>query len=348
MDAKILSELVKELALCQGAVAVGISTVETLAGGPPSTDLSYVLPGAKSAVTFAIPFDQELIEPYLSKKDHGTLERHIFHTGSACSGVALDIAGYLEMKGHPSVGLNHNAVYRRDKDPRGLDQMPDIAHRYLAVRSGVGYFGLSGNVITDPYGSAVLLGTAVTTAELVATEPLPPEDNYCDECKLCLSLCLSGFMSKEEKQSVTLGGLEYSHSMRRDYDRCNFVCGGFSGLHPSGKWSTWSPGRFPIPEEDDKFHEALVKVYPLYGARPELEGGTIHPHMRAKIHMSCANCQLVCTPDKEVRKKRYKMVTKSGVVIQQADGSLQAVSPDDARDHVSGLAEDQQRLYQEV
>ena len=64
--------------------------------------------------------------------------------------------------------------------------------------------------------------------------------------------------------------------------------------------------------------------------------------------MSCANCQLVCTPDKEVRKKRYKMVTKSGVVIQQADGSLQAVSPDDARDHVSGLAEDQQRLYQEV
>jgi hypothetical protein len=42
-----------ELARCYGAVAVGVATVETLEGGPPSTDLSYVLPNARSAIMFA-------------------------------------------------------------------------------------------------------------------------------------------------------------------------------------------------------------------------------------------------------------------------------------------------------
>ena len=40
---------VKDLAKCYGAGGVGIVATEMLAGGPPSTDLSYVLPKAKSA-----------------------------------------------------------------------------------------------------------------------------------------------------------------------------------------------------------------------------------------------------------------------------------------------------------
>ncbi len=52
-----------------GACAVGIATTDTVAGGPPSVDLSYVLPGAKSAVVFAVPLDQGLIEPFLRKED---------------------------------------------------------------------------------------------------------------------------------------------------------------------------------------------------------------------------------------------------------------------------------------
>ena len=41
---------------------------ETLAGGPPSTDLSYVLAAARSAVVFALPLDQEKIERFLRKE----------------------------------------------------------------------------------------------------------------------------------------------------------------------------------------------------------------------------------------------------------------------------------------
>ena len=50
---------VKEFPVNYGASIVGITTVETLAGGPPSTDLSYALETARSAVTFAVPLDEE-------------------------------------------------------------------------------------------------------------------------------------------------------------------------------------------------------------------------------------------------------------------------------------------------
>jgi epoxyqueuosine reductase len=45
---KKITGRVKDLARCYGAGAVGIVTTEMLAGGPPSTDLTYVLPNAKS------------------------------------------------------------------------------------------------------------------------------------------------------------------------------------------------------------------------------------------------------------------------------------------------------------
>jgi len=54
-----------------------------------------------------------------------------------------------------------------------LGMNPDLSHRYLAVRSGVGWFGFSGNVITPEYGAAVILGTCVTSAELEPRTPYP-------------------------------------------------------------------------------------------------------------------------------------------------------------------------------
>ena len=46
-----ITDRIKAMVKSYGTVAVGIATTETLAGGPPSTDLTYVLPEARSAVT---------------------------------------------------------------------------------------------------------------------------------------------------------------------------------------------------------------------------------------------------------------------------------------------------------
>ncbi len=52
-----LTHKVKEFPINYGASIVGITTLVTLSGGPSSTDLTYVLEEARSAVTFAVPLD---------------------------------------------------------------------------------------------------------------------------------------------------------------------------------------------------------------------------------------------------------------------------------------------------
>lgn len=343
-----LSELVKDYVLLEGACAVGIATAETLQGGPPSTDLSYALPGAKSAVCFALNLDQSLIPPYLSKKDRLSHETDNFRTNFFTSGIALGLAKYLEQKGHPSVPIAANEVYRPET-PRGrLDMMPDISLRYLAVRSGVASFGLSGNVIRRDGGAGIILGAVVTNADLAPTDPLPEEENYCDGCRLCMASCASQMMDPEEKTEVTLGGRTFSYSKRRDYLRCEFVCGGFTGLHPSGKWSTWSPGRFRIPDREEDFLRALASSVEAYNRRPVMKGGHLHVLMDSKLYMTCANCQLVCVPDKEERKRRHRMLVESGCVVQNPDGTLEALPPEEAARRLARMSPETRNLYERV
>jgi epoxyqueuosine reductase QueG len=347
-DGKELTRTVVDFVTNQGACAVGICSKEMLAGGPPSTDLEYVLPEAKSAISFAVPFDPERIERYLAKRDHAGHQDDNFHTNFFVTGLAYGLALYLDQRGYPSYGLAANGVYRKDT-PRGIyDFMPDISHRYLAARSGVGWFGLSGNVVTKTHGAAVVLGSVVTTAELEPTEPLPPDEKYCDACRLCFASCTSGLMHRKERTTVTIGGEEFSYSKRRSFHRCDLVCGGFTGLAKNGKWSTWSPGRFPIPDDDEEFLPALVEALGASAPRPAIEGGFHHPAMPAgrKINMTCGNCQLICHPDPDERKRRYKLLTKSGVVIQNPDGSLEAVAPEIAEKHVAEMRPEQRACYE--
>ncbi|MFC1896170.1 epoxyqueuosine reductase [Thermodesulfobacteriota bacterium] len=338
---------VEDLVLNAGAIDVGVVTTDTLEGGPPSTDLSYVLDGAKSAVVFALPLDQEKIERFLKKEDFTGHCTDNVRTNTFASGIALELTRFLEMKGQAAVPVESNFMYRKDT-PRGpFDEKPPISHRYLAVRAGLGHFGLSGNVIRKKEGAAVLFGSVVTTAELMPTDPLPAEENYCDECLLCLSACASGLMHADERTTVTMGGIEFSYARRQSYNRCDYVCGGFAGLCKSGKWSTWSPARFPIPEKDEEFLDAIRSAIKPYAYRPKPGVGFYHAMLPGnKGQMTCGHCQLICHPDKDVRTKRFKMLTAAGVVIQLEDGSLKAVSPEVALEHLAAMSPDVRALYE--
>lgn len=344
---EILTDLVKDIVKGSGAVAVGIATTETLEGGPPSTDLSYVLPGAKSAVVFALPLDQKAIERFLRKEDMASANIDNRQVNILASGIALNLSDFLVMKGYRAVSLNANAVYRKDTPGGVYDEKPPVSHRYLAVRSGVGHFGLSGNVIMDTYGAATILASVVTDADLSPTDPLSPEENYCDRCRLCISACASGMMSPDEETTVTIGGMDFTYSRRRSYHRCEYVCGGFTGLHQSGKWSTWSPARFPIPEKEDEFLTALLASADSYVKRPKINYGLYHPLMpRNMLQFTCGHCQFICHPDKKIRQERYKMIVRGGVVIQESDGTLKAVSPKEAKKYLSAMDEETRKLYE--
>ena len=90
-----LSQMLLDFVKDRGACEAGIATVETLEGGPPSVDLSYVLPSAKSAVVFAVPLDQSLIPPYLTKKDRESHEQNYVDSNIIADGIAMQLASFL-------------------------------------------------------------------------------------------------------------------------------------------------------------------------------------------------------------------------------------------------------------
>ena len=52
-------------------------------------------------------------------------------------------------------------------------------------------------------------------------------------------------------------------------------------------------------------------------------------------------------PDKDVRKRRYKMLVESGVIIQNPDGSREAVSPEEAQKKIAAMDPETRALYEE-
>jgi len=345
--AERMTQLVKDFLINAGALDVGIATPQTLAGGPPSTELSYIMPEARSAICFAVPLDPDAIEAFLSKNDCRAHNIDNRRANSLASGMAFELATFLSMRGRPSVAVCSNGHYRSEVPGGVYSELPDLSHRYLAVRSGLGHFGFSGNVIRSDVGAAFILGAVVSTAELMPSDPLPPQNNYCDNCRCCLRACASGLMSEAEETTVTMGGVTFVYAKRRAYARCEYVCGGFAGLHPSGKWSTWSPARFSIPENDEDFTPALLEAAAPYRKRPRLDYGFYHPLVPgSKIEFTCGHCQLVCHPDKGVRRQRYRMIIQNGVVIQHPDGNLEAVPPEKAVDHLNNMDAETRALYE--
>lgn len=61
-----------------------------------------------------------------------------------------------------------------------------LVDRAAAVRSGIGWFGKSGNVLTREFGSWVFLAELITTLEL---EPDVPLQKNCGECAVCIERC---------------------------------------------------------------------------------------------------------------------------------------------------------------
>lgn len=61
-----------------------------------------------------------------------------------------------------------------------------LVDRELAYLSGIGYFGINNNIITDKYGSYVFIGYIINNYEFSLDKPL---DKECMKCGKCVKYC---------------------------------------------------------------------------------------------------------------------------------------------------------------
>ena len=293
-----------------------------------------------------LPLDRDRIRSFLAKEDRYGHEVDNIKVNLRSKDLSWELAEMLRREGHRAKGTAANLKYRQDHEGWQFHLYPDISHRYIAARSGAAYYGWSGNVGVKGYGTAVILGTTVTDAALEPTEPIPDKGSFCDRCKLCYKACAVGMFDNKEETSVTLGGVTFTHAARRDYLLCFFCCGGFTGLARSGKWSTWSPGRFALPADNERLLQELARAVELYNRRPPVPGGFMHPALENyKQSISCGNCQLVCWGDREETRENVKLLHGSGCVLQKPDGELVVLPPNEAEATFNAMDPDHRSLY---
>ncbi len=354
-----------------GACAVGVCNADSLKGGPPSTDLTRELDTAKTAMVFAYPQDHKIIEAYMGKSNHGKYQAHYIQVNNIVAGLASEVAFQLRGAGFDAVSVHAGNTASggdtRDVNPQNETQeqaaerypstdvdmmigtIPVLSQRYLAAACGVGFFGRSGNILTADEGATVVLGAVVTSAELEPTPPLPEEDNYCDDCNWCEAVCPTKYMSTKDKVSVQLGERTHTYAEKMNPLRCAAHMGGLAGTAYNDKFGSWGPTQKKLPKDDDDMFVAMMDLTDDAANRPQIPGGFVFAAQdEGRMNIMCSACNLVCHPERDVRGKRVKMWTTSGVVVQHDDGNLEAMPREQAEAFLQALPDERRALYEEI
>ena len=354
-----------------GCCAVGVCNQEGLEGGPPSTDLERQLPGARSAVVFAYPVDEQKLELYMGKIDHAPYQEDYIRSNNITQGLSAEMTNQLRKFGYeaeivfagntPADGTRVDVMPANDRQRRAaerhpakqsdlmLGSIPVLSQRHLAAAAGVGFFGMSGNILTLTHGAAITLGAVVTNADLPPTPVLPPEVNYCDECNWCGQVCPTSFMSRTDFTTVEMGGHDHhKYSTRQHHMRCAAHMTGMAGLSEDGTFGSWGPGRKQMPAEDEQLLPAILGMAGDLAKRPAVPGGFFDAQKGARTNIMCSACNLVCHPQKKVRARRLKMWRSGGVSVQHPDGTIETMPIDEARAFLDAMPPERRALYEEL
>ncbi|MDE0925366.1 hypothetical protein [Aurantimonas coralicida] len=370
LDLQTIRDRLMAFALNSGCNAVGVCNQEGLEGGPPSTDLTRQLEGARSAIVVSYPVDEEKLELYMGKIDHTPYQNDYIQTNNIIQGLMAEMVNQLRKFGHeaevvyagntPADGTRTDVMPQNERQRKAaelnpakasdmmLGSIPLISQRMLAAASGVGFFGMSGNILTESHGAAISLGAVVTTADLPPTPVLPPEANYCDECNWCGNVCPTSFMSQTDFTKVKMGEHDHhKYSTREHHMRCASHMMGMTGLSENGKFGSWGPSRKQLPKDDDQLLPTVMGLAGDLMNRPQVPGGFYDAQKGTKTNIMCSACNLVCHPEKKVRAKRMKMWIQGGVSIQREDGTIETMPLEDARAYLDAMPIEKRALYED-
>lgn len=127
-----------------------------------------IMENAKSIIVCAFPYytgekENSNISKYCYGKDYHIVAKEILQ--NICDYISEEVSGF-EYK-----------IF--------VDNGP-LVDRHLAYLSGIGYFGINNNIITDEYGSYIFIGYIINNYEFHVDEPLP---KTCIKCGKCVKYC---------------------------------------------------------------------------------------------------------------------------------------------------------------
>ena len=136
------------------------------------TDPTKLVPGAKSVITLLLNYfpeeTQEEGVPKISKYAYGFDYHEV---------IKAKLKTFLQL-------IRENIG---DINGRGFTDSAPVLERSWAQRSGLGWVGKNGNLITKENGSFFFIATLITDLELEADNPFIKD--YCGTCTKCIEAC---------------------------------------------------------------------------------------------------------------------------------------------------------------
>jgi epoxyqueuosine reductase len=136
------------------------------------TDPTKLVPGAKSVITLLLNYypqqEQQSNAPKIAKYAYGT-DYHY---------VIKDKLNELLASIKANIG---------DVEGRGFVDSAPVLERSWAVRSGLGWVGKNGNLLTKHSGSFFFIATLISDLELIPDAPFSTD--YCGTCTKCMDAC---------------------------------------------------------------------------------------------------------------------------------------------------------------
>ena len=197
----VLSEAIKQEARASGFDAVGIARVDAPASPPQHTliarltqwlergfhgtmawmgrtpekraDPRQILPECRSIISVGVNY---LTEHHVDERTgYGRIARYAW--GKDYHKVIGDRLKQLDHRIHRMAPEAKTRCY--------VDTGP-IMEKAWAEQAGLGWIGKHSNLVSDEYGSWLLLGEILTTLDL---EPDKPATDLCGSCTLCIQAC---------------------------------------------------------------------------------------------------------------------------------------------------------------
>lgn len=160
--------------------------------GPWHQTPDELLPGAKSVISYFVPFTRQVADQPKDYLDGAPLWGEAYVVINAYfDQINKALSDYFAEQGFLSVSIKSTHTY----DP--ADMKSAWSHRHAAVISGLGVFGVNRMLLTAK-GSVGRIGTLLTTADCTGWEP---QARYmgpaCPDCGLCIKACPVNALSAE-------------------------------------------------------------------------------------------------------------------------------------------------------
>lgn len=136
------------------------------------TDPRLLVPGAKSVITLLMNYyptqQQQPQAPKIAKYAYGTDYHYVIR----------DKLNEL---------LEFIKTHIGDVDGRGFVDSAPVLERAWAVKSGLGWVGKNGNLLSKQVGSFFFIATLITDLDLIADAPFVTD--HCGSCTRCMDAC---------------------------------------------------------------------------------------------------------------------------------------------------------------